>query len=181
MTGKVLILAGDTDGNLGDLAILTATFEQLRVSQPEIRISIVSAKPQRDRERLDALPLRRGWRGLPSVIGAARNADLVICGGGGLFQDDDSLIKMPYWAIRLLLVRILSGPIAGLSIGAGPLDHPISRLFARLALQQLRPISVRDPLAKSVLAPLTRKRIEVAERPAPGPCAGSTAKLRCPG
>lgn len=163
---KILILAGDTDSNLGDLAILTAMCERIEEFIPNSRISILTSCPDRDRTRLGILPIARGWHGLAGLFDAARHADLVICGGGGLFQDDDSLIKMPYWALRLFLVRLLSGPVRGLSIGAGPLDHWASRIFARLALQQLDSVSVRDPLAKSVLAPLTQKSVDVVPDPA---------------
>ena len=110
--------------------------------------------------------MRRGWRGFGSLVRWARRADLVICGGGGLFQDDDSLLKMPYWALRLAALRLVAKRIAGLSIGAGPLDHPSSRLFARLAVKMLNPCSVRDPLARNALQPLAGKRIEIVPDPA---------------
>lgn len=163
---KILILAGDTDGNIGDLAIVTATCERLRSVLPDVQIALVSSRPERDKAHLNVIPLRRGWRGLIGLARWAREADLVICGGGGLFQDDDSLIKMPYWAVRLLLVRLLARRVAGLSIGAGPLRYPSSRLFARLAICVLSPCSVRDELARSVLQPLTRKHVEVVPDPA---------------
>ncbi len=166
MERKILILAGDTDSNLGDLAILTATCEEIRDHIPNSRISILTLHPSRDQERLGVIPIARGWRGIRALASAARHADLVICGGGGLFQDDDSLVKMPYWAVRLLLVRLMAGPIAGLSIGAGPLNYKMSRFFARLALRQLDPVSVRDPLAQSTLAPLTQKTVHVVPDPA---------------
>lgn len=166
MEKKILILAGDTDSNLGDLAILTAICEEIRDHLPNSTISILTLHPTRDQQRLGVVPIARGWRGIRTLASAARHADIVICGGGGLFQDDDSLLKMPYWAIRLLIMRLLSGPIEGLSIGAGPLDHSASRYFARVALRQLGHISVRDPLAQSVLEPLTRKPVEVVPDPA---------------
>ena len=166
LTSKILILAGDTDGNLGDLAIVTATCACLRRNNPDVEISLVTSKPDRDRSRLGITPIRRGVLGLPALLAAARNADLVICGGGGLFQDDDSLAKMPYWALRLFLVRAFSGPISGLGIGAGPLDHGISQFFARLALRTLDPISVRDALAFATLSPLTNKSVEIVPDPA---------------
>lgn len=162
----ILILAGDTDGNLGDLAIVTATCECIRRLDPSIRISLVTSRPERDSQRLGISPIPRGLRGLPTLIRAARRADLVICGGGGLFQDDNSLIKMPYWALRLTLLRLVAPRIAGFSIGAGPLNHGVSRLFARLALKMLQPVSVRDSSAKAWLQPLTRKDIEIVPDPA---------------
>jgi polysaccharide pyruvyl transferase WcaK-like protein len=163
---KVLILAGDTDGNLGDLAIVTATCERLRKVHPGAQISILTSHPDRDSRRLGITPIRRGLRGIGSLLTTARRADLVICGGGGLFQDDDSLLKMPYWAVRLACLRLVTRRIAGLSIGAGPLRYPVSRLFARLALSTLGPATVRDPLALAVLQPLTRTRIRVVPDPA---------------
>ncbi len=105
-------------------------------------------------------------RGLPALISAARKSDLVLCGGGGLFQDDDSLIKMPYWAARLLLVRLFSRRIAGYSIGAGPLQAWTSRLAGRIALSCLDPISVRDHAARETLQPLTAKTVHVIPDPA---------------
>lgn len=166
LASRILILAGDTDGNLGDLAIVTATCEQLRRIDRDIDIALVTSRPARDSRRLGISPIRRGLRGLPALIAAARGADYVICGGGGLFQDDDSLVKMPYWALRLLLVRLVAKRIIGFSIGAGPLDRGVSRLFARIALGTLRTISVRDRLAGAVLQPLTGKPVEVVPDPA---------------
>ena len=131
LAARILILAGDTDGNLGDRAIVTATCQRLRRIDPDAEISLVTSRPGRDRECLGIVPIARGLRGLPQLIQAARRSDLVICGGGGLFQDDDSLAKMPYWALRLLMLRPFSRRIAGLSIGAGPLRYRVSRMFAR--------------------------------------------------
>lgn len=164
--GGVLILAGDTDGNLGDLSIITAVCETLREVAAGSEICLPSTMTERDRKGLGVVPIPRGIRGLPKLARAARAADLVVCGGGGLFQDDDSLLKMPYWALRLAAVRLLNDRIAGLSIGAGPLHHAISRAFARLALKTMQPVSVRDPLAQSVLQPLTRKPVELVPDPA---------------
>jgi polysaccharide pyruvyl transferase WcaK-like protein len=145
---------------------VTATCERLRKSDPDARIAIVTAHPERDRRRLGIVPIKRGFFGIASLLKTARQADLVICGGGGLFQDDDSLLKMPYWALRLACLRLVTKEIVGLSIGAGPLRYPVSRLFARLALKALRRTSVRDPLAMAVLRPLTRRRIQVVPDPA---------------
>ena len=163
---RALILAGDTDGNLGDLAIVTATIEALRELAPNIHIALVTGQPERDQRELGITPIQRGWRGMIALATAARKADLIICGGGGLFQDDDSLIKMPYWAIRLVIVGLFAPRIVGYSIGAGPLNHAWSRFFARIALSRLQRISVRDRLAQETLAPLTHKPVDIVPDPA---------------
>lgn len=163
---KILLLAGDTDGNLGDLAIVTATIDEIRRFDPAAQISMVTSRSKRDIDRLAILPIRRGALGIPALVRAARDADLVVCAGGGLFQDDDSLVKMPYWALRLSFIRLFSRRIVGLSIGVGPLNYRISRFFARLALANLGPIAVRDELARRVVEPLTHQLIDVMPDPA---------------
>ena len=163
---NVLILAGDADGNLGDAAIAHATCETLRRYNPQVTIHAVSNLPKLDPRTVADVVIPKGMRGLPALISAARKSDLVLCGGGGLFQDDDSLIKMPYWAARLLLVRLFSRRIAGYSIGAGPLQAWTSRLAGRIALACLDPISVRDRAARETLQPLTAKTVRVVPDPA---------------
>jgi len=74
LTKNVLILAGDTDGNLGDLAIVTATCNHIRQVDPHSSICIVTSFGARDRERLDITPIPRGWRGIGALFNAALNS-----------------------------------------------------------------------------------------------------------
>lgn len=163
---RVLILAGDTDGNLGDRAIVLSTCEELRRIHPSVRISLVSGAPGRDRDTFRADTIARGPRGLPGLVASAMRSDVVLCGGGGLFQDDTSLLKMPYWALRLALLRCVTRNIVGYSLGVGPLRHASSRLAARLAFACMRRVSVRDALARQTAAALTSKPVRVVADPA---------------
>jgi polysaccharide pyruvyl transferase CsaB len=163
---RVLILGGDADGNLGDRAILEGLCHAARQSFPDIAVHAMSSDPARCRERLGVTAIAPGPKGFLRLCTAALRSDLVICGGGGLFQDDDSLIKMPYWALRLLLVRLLSRRIVGFSLGIGPLKHPVSRFFARLAFATMAQVSARDPLAAATAEPLTRKAVALVPDPA---------------
>ncbi len=175
---NVLILAGDADGNLGDAAIAHATCDAIRRVNRNVTIHAVSNLPRSDPRTVADVSIAKGIRGLPALIRAARKSDLVLCGGGGLFQDDDSLIKMPYWAARLLLVRLFSARIAGYAIGAGPLQAWTSQLSARIALSCLDPISVRDHAARETLQPLTAKPVRVIPDPALLLNPGSDAQAR---
>jgi len=163
---NVLILAGDADGNLGDAAIAHATCDVIRRFNRQVVIHAVSNLPKSHHRTVADVLIRKGIRGLPALLGAARKSDLVLCGGGGLFQDDDSLVKMPYWAVRLLLVRLFARRIAGYAIGAGPLRAWTSQLSGRIALSCLDPISVRDHAARETLQPLTAKTVQVIPDPA---------------
>lgn len=146
---KILILSGDIDGNLGDAAIALSTCENIVKIDKEIHISLVSDHPDLTRKYsyIDLIP--KGLKGMIPLLARAKDSDLVLCGGGGLFQDDDSLIKMPYWALRLLLVRLFCRRIIGYSIGVGPLRFATSRFFAKLAFASMERFSVRDPLSQA--------------------------------
>jgi polysaccharide pyruvyl transferase WcaK-like protein len=163
---SVLIIAGDADGNLGDRAILYATCHELRAVHPGLRITAISDTRAIQHAGVDIDTIPSGIRGFARLVQAAVRVDAVICGGGGLFQDDDSLIKMPYWALRVLLMRLCCRRIIGFSMGVGPLSAPTSRWSARLAFTCMRHITTRDPFAKATAQALTRKPVTVIPDPA---------------
>lgn len=163
---NILILAGDTEGNLGDRAILQSTCNELLSIKAELRISIISRKAEPLPGKQNIHAVKPGFRGFFQLIRAARQADMILCGGGGLFQDDDSLIKMPYWALRLLLLRLFCNNIVGYSLGVGPLSAPSSRLFARVAFFCMQHISTRDPIARDTAQNLTHKPVTIVPDPA---------------
>lgn len=164
----ILILGGDADGNLGDRAILMSMCHALHSIRPDATITIISRHPGRAHadygERVHVIC--PGISGSIKLCKAAARSDLVLCGGGGLIQDDDSLIKVPYWAMRILLMRALCPRVVGYALGVGPLKAGISRLFARLAFSCMTQITVRDPEAQAVAQALTRKAVELVPDPA---------------
>lgn len=162
----ILILGGDADGNLGDCAILAAMCAAIGSVDPQADVTVVSRHPAAMRQRLGVHAIRKGLLGLPSLCGAASRSRLVLVGGGGLFQDDDSLIKMPYWAARCLLVRLLCPRLAGCSLGVGPLRSRTSRWSARAALALMHKVSVRDALAQATARPLSPKPVDIVPDPA---------------
>lgn len=163
---RILILAGDSDSNLGDRAIVLATCDALRERLPGLEITLLSSAPADASRYFGARAIPRGPRGFLAMLDAARRADLVLVGGGGLFQDDDSLIKMPYWGLRVACVRLFARRIVGYAIGAGPLRSRLGRWSARLALACMERISARDEGARACLQPLTRTPVELVPDPA---------------
>jgi N-acetylglucosaminyldiphosphoundecaprenol N-acetyl-beta-D-mannosaminyltransferase len=161
---RIVILSGDADANLGDRAILQAMVHELRSIRPTARIAVVSSPGSR--LGVEVTEIRRGPLGFVKLCVTCARSDLVLCGGGGLFQDDDSLIKMPYWCLRVLLARLLSGRVVGYSLGVGPLRSLTSRLAARLAFAAMASVSARDPLAQHAAQSLTAKRVSVVPDPA---------------
>jgi polysaccharide pyruvyl transferase WcaK-like protein len=164
----ILILCGDIDGNIGDKAIVYAMCRELKLLLPSVRISLVSSNAAKAERYFGAAIIPKGIKGLPALLKWSRRSDLILVGGGGLFQDDDSLIKMPYWGLRVALLRMLNPnkPIVGYSLGIGPLHKPLSKFFARVALACMNLISVRDLAAKQTAASLTAKAIHLVPDPA---------------
>lgn len=166
LINRILILAGDVTGNLGDMAIAQSMCAQFRSQIKGVHIALVA-----DREKAAALfpgveIIPRGVRGLVALMKAAAGSDLAVCGGGGLFQDDDSRAKMPYWGLRVALVRMLGAEVVGYCLGVGPLTHGLSRFFGRLAFACMAVVSVRDPAAFEVARELTSRKVSIVPDPA---------------
>jgi polysaccharide pyruvyl transferase WcaK-like protein len=162
----ITILCGDADGNLGDRAILRSMCLAFRDGIKDGRIRVALSGQRLHDNDLDILVLPKGLGGLAKLCVAAVRSKAVICGGGGLFQDDDSLIKMPYWGLRIVLMRLFCPCIIGYSLGVGPLRAWSSKAFARLAFVVMDRISVRDPRAFATAQPLTGKTVQLLPDPA---------------
>jgi polysaccharide pyruvyl transferase WcaK-like protein len=179
---NILLLGGDSDSNLGDTAILAALCQCLNAAACDMRLTI-TGEPRRKIHLPGVVSIvPAGPSGFGAQIRAVAQQHLVILGGGGLFQDDDSRIKMPYWGSKLALLRAFNANLVGHSIGAGPLKHRESRAFARLACWTMKSVSVRDEFAKAALAPCTRHPIDVVPDPAfmlaPAPPENAVRTLR---
>ncbi|MCH8506254.1 MAG: hypothetical protein LAT50_18320, partial [Ectothiorhodospiraceae bacterium] len=112
---RFLVLGGDSDSNLGDHAILHGLCLALVHWTPDAQITVTSHLSRhqvlgRDMPGVgDVVP--RGSKGLLRLLAAALRSDRIVLGGGGLLQDDDSRVKMPYWAARLALLAALNGSL----------------------------------------------------------------------
>ena len=165
---RFLILDGDTDGNIGDRAIVYSMCRHFEQLNPKVQIHIITSNPDADRTYFKVRTIQRGFTGLLKVLCAAKKCDLILCGGGGLFQDDDSLVKMPYWFCRIALARLVSpkAKLISYSLGVGPLRRPLSRFLARMSFACMDIISVRDPLAQKIAESLTSKPVRIVPDPA---------------
>ena len=163
---KVLILGGDADHNLGDAAIFESMCYALHGADRNVEITAISNQrmPGSSPGLCEVLPM--GLGGYARLIGSASLQDLVIIGGGGLFQDDDSRVKMPYWGLRTFLMGCVNARVVGHALGAGPLQHWESRLFARMACNTMSKISVRDRYALDWLSACTSKPVDLVPDPA---------------
>ena len=170
---RILLLGGDSDANVGDTAILLSLCQAMRQARPKVDVTVLSNRNGLVTKLSRSGSLDPGIRVLPKVpcglsalLPTVLRQDLIMVGGGGLFQDDDSRIKMPYWAGRIALLRALNARIVGHALGVGPLHHAESRCSVRVACGSLRSVSVRDGFARQWLTQSIGREVQVVPDPA---------------
>jgi polysaccharide pyruvyl transferase CsaB len=174
--GSCLIAGYYGFGNAGDEAILAAMLGELRALRPDLDLVVASGDPA-------ATAAQHGVRAvprddLPAVIAAIRACDLVILGGGGLFQDywqvpTDSFLTARQGGLLTyltfpVLAALLGRPSMLYAVGVGPLDTEEGRAQTRAAFALCSRATVRDPASLALLEEILGKgpSIELAADPA---------------
>jgi polysaccharide pyruvyl transferase CsaB len=174
---RVLIAGAGTFAywNAGDEAILDGMLSDLRGIDPAVDICVVSNNPA-------GFLSKRGVRQVPSsdiarMTEAARESDLLLLGGGGIFYDyfgvntQDLLSSqhagLAFYCGFALLARILGKPLVIYGVGVGPLQSEIGQLLTRTAFEQAVAASVRDQGSRDLLASIgvDAKRVRVTADP----------------
>jgi polysaccharide pyruvyl transferase WcaK-like protein len=89
-------------------------------------------------------PLRNLYLDRPAWQ-AFRRAETALWAVGLDMQDDSSLVRLLYLWVVFRMYRILGLRIICLFQGAGPINTPVGRLLARLALAEVDTFVARDP------------------------------------
>src|SRR5690242_16551873 len=126
-------------GNTGDEAILAALLTGLARRRPEDRFVVLSGDPDDTRRRHGVAAI--AWRDVEALAAEVAQADLVILGGGGLFQDYWGFDPETLLTVRAGGISYYSGPaaLAALSrrplrlhaLGFGPLSSAPASRFTR--------------------------------------------------
>ena len=105
---RVVVMPGDTRFNLGDIAICSSIVRMLRQQFRRPTIVVWGHRPcvERGFEVVRFVTGLTAWR-------AAAAADVLVWGGGQLLQGNRSLVKIPYWVGRVILLRLLGKKIVG--------------------------------------------------------------------
>lgn len=146
-------------GNLGDEAILAAILQDLRNLDPSLNYSVVSWDPHLTRKEHEVGAVY--WRDIEALVEASRKADLILVGGGGLFQDHwgldpDTYLRVNHGGISTygslpLLAEMTGTPCMLYGVGIGPLHSEIAREHTRLAAERCRLVTVRDQSSSRLL------------------------------
>lgn len=165
-------------GNVGDEAVLTAMLTDLQEVSPGVKFTVLSEEPAETVARYGVKALK--WRDLASVLKCIEESDLLLVGGGGLFncylKYDTSLLLTPQsnslfsvFTFSLpLFAHLLEKPCMIYGVGASRFLSEEAKYDARWAVELASACTVRDAGSKQILVELgcNGDRIEVTADPA---------------
>lgn len=154
-------------GNVGDEAILHSLIATIKKCQPDTEIIVFSNNPEETRKAHNVLAVNR-WS-LMEIAKTLSKADLLISGGGSLFQDKTSRKNVIYYAAIIQLARAFKTPVAVYAQGIGPLDKKISRKVVRRVMDSSQYVSVRDDFSRNLLVDIgVKNKIDLVADPVLG-------------
>jgi polysaccharide pyruvyl transferase CsaB len=144
---KIGIIGNYGATNIGDESILNTVIKSLHGHE----VTVFSADPAKTSAdfgvksaHIFPLGIRSTLKfGLKESIKALKDVDIVIFGGGGLFQDD-YLYACFLWAWQIYWVKRLKKPLFIYGAGVGPLNTRMGKSIARWAFKKADVITVRD-------------------------------------
>ncbi|SIR73228.1 polysaccharide pyruvyl transferase CsaB [Haladaptatus litoreus] len=157
--GKKFVITGFYGaGNTGDEAILQSIINILKKNYDDCEITTLTYSPEETAEKYGVTTIWRpnigreifniNWK---SMIFAVKEADAVIIGGGGLFQDNHSFLTVPRYLQTAFLAQMLNTPTVIFSIGAGPIKSRVVKRQIKSVVGRSNNITTRDEYSKEVL------------------------------
>ena len=138
--------------NAGDEALLSAICTSIRRIEPGAQFVVLSGCPQKT-ENLHQLPAVN--RMSPTqVLKVLSRADLLISGGGSLFQDVTGPRSLPYYISIVALAKILGKPVIFYAQGVGPIQRRFSKFLMRWWGNKVEMITLRDNSSRELLREL---------------------------
>jgi len=155
---KRIVLSGYYGfGNIGDEAVMEGVRATLNEAGVDAGITVLSADPERTMREHPGVESVHRYK-LAPVIRAIMQADLVISGGGSLFQDATSARSTYYYLFVLRLAQVLRRRTMAYAQGVGPLNREKVRVAVAKTLNRTDVISVRDEGSKALLESIGVKR-----------------------
>ncbi|MDK2820479.1 MAG: hypothetical protein PWP31_444 [Clostridia bacterium] len=142
--------------NTGDEAVLYSIIRALKLLEPSLEITALSHNPKHTKENFGIKAVNR-WR-LSAIAKAISQSDLLISGGGSLFQDVTGPKSLIYYLGIVVLARLLKKPVIIYAQGLGPLKHSWSRWLTAKVLNNVQLITLRDSESRQFLEGLGVKK-----------------------
>jgi polysaccharide pyruvyl transferase WcaK-like protein len=159
---KILIAGYYGFGNVGDEAILSAILTDLRAQRQDLEFIVISADPQGTAAEFNVRSV--DWKDVEGLLGAAKESDLILLGGGGLFQDywgvpENTALTASHWGISYysamgMLAVLYQKPFMIYSVGVGPVVSEEGKQLTHWTFDTASACTVRDPESRDLLISL---------------------------
>jgi len=120
--------------NLGDELLCRATVDILKKAFFKEIYLLVPKGRKKDYKWSNVIPVNRFDP--ISVTNAVLHSEVVVCGGGGIFQDQTSLRSFLYYSSLVVLSRAFGKPVFLLANSLGPVKRKFSRMILRYLLSR---------------------------------------------
>jgi polysaccharide pyruvyl transferase CsaB len=159
---KIFFVGWFGSGNMGDEAILRAELLYFRAHLPAVEFSILSFQPERTQRLTADIPevkkiVKMGTKHavltsqFRELLKTLRGVDVVIVGGGGLFQDIYNHYPIPFFTLITWLAHRYRKRVVLYCLGIGPIRTWFGKTLTRFAANLSDVLSVRDVESKTWL------------------------------
>lgn len=138
--------------NAGDEALLLAISSSIKSLVPDCEFVVFSGNPSKTRQlhNVRAVYNMNPW----SVTRELLSCDLIISGGGSIFQDVTSSRSLLYYISVVLLARLLGKPVVFYAQGVGPVRKPFNRWLLGRVANHVNLITLRDQASREFMLQL---------------------------
>ncbi|MFC2028851.1 polysaccharide pyruvyl transferase family protein [Chloroflexota bacterium] len=145
--------------NIGDEAILECMLKDIKSIDNDVKFIVASWNPEETKRQygIDSF----FWSDFSELFDAVKRSDLVILGGGGLFQDywgidPQTYLRRSHRDITVygglpILSNLYNKPSMIYAVGIGPLMDDLAREHTRIAIENSQVVTVRDTQSLSLL------------------------------
>ena len=141
--------------NHGDDVLLKAITDDLRQINPDIKITVISKRPNETKQIYKVNSIQRF--NFPLILLALRRTNLLIMGGGSLIQDLTSTKSLIYYVFVMNMAARAKAKVMLYANGIGPLFLEKNKKRAVNALEKVEKITLRDAQSKEALDQLGLK------------------------
>ena len=135
--------------NAGDEALLLAISSSIKRLAPDSEFVVFSGCPA---QTMRLHKMRAVHYMHPcSLIHELRTSDLLISGGGSIFQDVTSSRSLLYYISVVALARLLRKPVVFYAQGIGPINRPFNRWLLGKVANRVNLITLRDEASRDFL------------------------------
>lgn len=177
VSNKKILIAGHYGfGNTGDEAILSSIIKNFCAGQKKLEFIVASSNPQLTTITHQVQSIH--WQDINSLFESAKQSDLIMIGGGGVFVDywgvpNNTQLTQYHWGIAYynaigLLSILFNKPFVIHSVGVGPLITEEGKYLTKQTFEIADRATVRDKISADLLKSIkvSTERIRITTDPA---------------